>query len=283
MTTFKAGDYCFNEHGEQAQYVAQAGGGHVVRYMYERGDEEEFGEPTYVDRVYAKAQIVRRAEEVAELEKKAATLRNDIALLRKANAIEAAAIADRQANLKKWSGLATLEAFLENKITHFVTVKEYGPPTLTTFAETMNYQEECYVGGAKRLNGLKLLSLYGDSKGDLAWRVHTYREPSEAFPVQVLPFQSYEAARERFIAEILAAVDKFRANPKANSFGEWIKAAAKHGLAFPEDLMRRQRDGERERLLDDIASKRSALVEVEKKLAAIDTPSDVAELTNATP
>ena len=41
MTIFKAGDYCFNEHGEQAQYVAQAGGGHVVRYMYERGDEEE--------------------------------------------------------------------------------------------------------------------------------------------------------------------------------------------------------------------------------------------------
>ena len=42
MTTFKADDYCFNEHGEQAQYVAPAGSGHVVRYMYERGDEEMF-------------------------------------------------------------------------------------------------------------------------------------------------------------------------------------------------------------------------------------------------
>lgn len=273
MTTFKADDYCFDEHGEQAQYVAAAGGGHVVRYMYERGDEEAFGEPTYVERVFAKAPTVRLAQEVEELEKKAATLRKDIELLRKANAIEATAIADRQANLKKWDGLATLEAFLDNKITHFVTVKEYGPPLLTTFAETMDYREDVYVGGPKRLQGFKLLSLYGDSKGDLAWRVHTYREPSEAFPIQVIPFQSYEAARERFITEILAAVEKFRADPKANGFQSWIDAAARFGLAFPDDLVRRHRDGERDRLLSDITAKRTAIAEVEKKLAAIETPA----------
>ena len=76
MTTFKADDYCFDEHGEQAQYVAAAGSGHVVRYMYERGDEEAFGEPTYVEQVFAKAPTVRRAEEVVKLEKAAQAFRS---------------------------------------------------------------------------------------------------------------------------------------------------------------------------------------------------------------
>ena len=281
MTTFKADDYCFNEHGEQAQYVAPAGSGHVVCYMYEHGDEETLGEPTYVERVFAKAPTVRRAQEVEELEKKAATLRKEIELLRKANAIEAAAIADRQVNLKKWDGLATLEAFLENKITHFVITDGRNVPQIDTFENALAYKDDDdrRYGTAQRPHKMRLLSLFGKSNGDLGWEIHKYREWSASCGVEVIPCLSYEAARDLFQNEWLAAIEKFRANPNANSFKDWTDAGAKHGLAFPPDLLARQREGKRVSLLSDVATKRAALVEVEKELAAL----DMAEPCHAAP
>jgi len=83
--------------------------------------------------------------------------------------------------------LATLEAFAEGKITHLVESASYSGPTIAPFDEKL----ADYWDG--RVEGIKLLTLFGESDGSLSWRLNQYSDGSGGRH-EVIPVWSYDEA-----------------------------------------------------------------------------------------
>lgn len=204
MQTFNRGDSVYTENGQMCEYVAKVGGKHVVIPIYEYPDGgEHTGEPFSVSAVFTTdegarsklskeldaldAKIRAKREEIAALESKATQLQRD----QKATLF----------NLARHSALKNIEDFLAGKITHFLFTSPRGAE-VQTLENVLQYKESTY----DRSYQLRLLSLYGQTNGDITWEVNSYRDGSGHNKV-VTPFCSEEealSARDSFLRTELA-------------------------------------------------------------------------------
>jgi len=100
---------------------------------------------------------------------------------------------DRFAKLAKYKGLELLEDFIDGKVTHVVWT-EYNGAIIKTIEDALTYYEDGGYGRPRTANGFKLVTLFGNSKGDLTWRVSQYRDGSGGSDQEIIPCRSYDDA-----------------------------------------------------------------------------------------
>lgn len=124
---FKPGDTVYNEHGEEAEFVAKSMGEFIVRPILE--DVEGF---TYRTDIMTWKQAFRAPPkpkldaETAAAEEKLSNLRAEIAAIQSERRKFDAEEADRMARIKAHRELADLDKYLAGEITHYVAKHEYG-------------------------------------------------------------------------------------------------------------------------------------------------------------
>lgn len=199
MEGFKAGQMVYTLHGEECEYVASAGGKHVVVKVYENDDGHAWGaDEVIVDSVFTTPPTQKLHAEVGELEAKSADLRKQLSALRGEVMQAERDHKARMAEFAKLEPLKHLEDVLAGRITHYVVYREtyggwYGDVEILASEEALSVTNDY----GRRTGELKLLCLFGDSKGNLAWRRNYYRDGSGGGWDVCEPFTDEQAARDR--------------------------------------------------------------------------------------
>lgn len=227
-----SGDEVYDIHGQAASYVANSAHGHVVEPVYEDEDgEPHYGKPQVWSEVFSSPPTAKLHSEIAELEDKLNATRTELYQVQEQRRTEDSAYVARLNERKRFKQLQTLDDFIAGKITHFFVVEGYGERmSIQTFDQFMVSSEDRYE------RKLRLLSLFGGSKGDLGWYVDRYSDGSGGSNGRCFPALSFEDAvrlASEWIDERYVALRK---NEHKHSSLELAKAAASFGLNVPEDV-----------------------------------------------
>ena len=127
------------------------------------------------------------------------------------------------------SQLHALHAFMSGAITHFY--KPGYKPEILTWEDDSVFQIDTW-GCRRKVAGIRLISLYGRSDGNLEYRLSQYNDGS-GNDQTIVPCRSYEEALEHAQADVDEQARKFVAG-EARSFAleEWKKI---EGLKIPVD------------------------------------------------
>lgn len=87
--------------------------------------------------------------------------------------------------------IATLKSFMAGEITH-VFIDGYSPEIVDWLDSSALYDVDSWHGTVK-LEGIKLVSLFGRSDGSLSYRLHQYRDGSGSSK-EIYPARSYQEA-----------------------------------------------------------------------------------------
>lgn len=270
-TTFANGATVYDRFGRCGRYVAPVAAGHVVEQLY-RDDEDDDAEPyagpvqTWRE-VFAKPPTEELHAEVRELEQRAAAVRQELDGLREERRALDAEHKARAERIKRHAQLELLDDFIAGRITHFVVIDGYGVKVQEA-AEALKSDEDRWD------RKLKLLSLYGDSKGDLTWRLNRYSDGSGGSD-EVIPCVSFDdamaKARERVLAEIEAV--RSIAADRPWMLGSALRSAARLGVEVPADLAAIQSAYELKGAREQLEKARTVLAEAQAKVAALEAPS----------
>jgi hypothetical protein len=205
------------------------------------GDEifEETGDTWVEARLYAKPPVAVVDEQItkalADLEEVKAKHREMTAAVFNVEK----ETKERLSKLSRFKGLENLEAFIDGKVTHCVVVESHAAK-VETVAEALTYYEDRGWGRPQAPNGLKLVTLFGDSKGDLQWRVNQYRNDSGSSSAQIIPCISEEEAQttrnDVLLQKLRSSVETYRRdNTREHLVLYVLRSMEAAGLAVPDD------------------------------------------------
>jgi hypothetical protein len=228
MATFNKGDIVFNEHGQRFVYVAEDDGEHIVRPTMETDEDEPWeGKPVTIRKVFASAPremydktIETLDAKIVELEEQKKTLEEEI---RKSKYDET----ERKKRIMVNAALTRIDDFLAGKITHFV-FSEYRVE-IKTFKEATTDPDS-------HSRYIKLLSLFGGTNGDLAWKLNYYYDGSGSWS-HVYPCCSLEEATVIAKQLLEKKYEEWRKDGKNEYWlGALVAASIKFGFPVPEDV-----------------------------------------------
>jgi hypothetical protein len=127
--------------------------------------------------------------------------------------------------LKNFDKLQYLLDFIDGKITHYVFVH-------WSEIEIVEYKDSKSEYG----HDMRLLSLFGSTKGDIKWKINQYSDGSGA-NTEVIPCLSYEMA----LSEAQKHIDKTISEGKYPSLSI-INSAIKYGLTIPDWYIEKYRE-----------------------------------------
>lgn len=164
--------------------------------------------------------------------------------------------------------LALLKKVMSGQVTH-IFVSGYSPEIYEWDGGKGIYEEDRDYGRVT-IKGIKLLSLYGYSDGDLEYRLHTYRDGSGGSN-QIFPTCSYEEALKLAQAEcdeqsVAYIADKRGSFPLTN----WQKI---EGLVIPKEVIEKydaEADAQRVKRIDNL---KKELADLEAKAPKKQKPS----------
>jgi hypothetical protein len=232
---FEAGQAVYSEHGEQAEYVAKAGDGHIVRPIVEAyshdgedGPYDHVCDPTMWRHVFPQPPVAKYSADLKALHEQIAAAKAE---RQQIESEDWQRQRERAAKLKKFALLDNVEAFLDGKISHYVLRDScYSPPTIISVAEARAKES-----GSWR-ESLRLLTLGGNLRnGEVAWTLNQYSDGSGGASC-VTPCTSYEQATDVLRQEIVKHFADTSPNRTARQ--GWIDAADKLGIAAPEAYRR---------------------------------------------
>jgi hypothetical protein len=260
--TFERGMVVYTLDGREVEYIAHIDGtGHVVRGVFD-GDSEEpnYGEPFVAHTLFISPPTGRQDKRILELQEEIR------ALTEQREAIRASQIDERERKrrLMEHRAVARIDDFLAGKITHFVYYR-YGVKIIG-FDEAARYKESDYDKVPK---GVKLLTLFGKTNGDLEWQLHRYSDGS-GNPEEVIPCTSLEEAQAIAREKIEAAYAEWRGltdKSRTYSIQSASDAARKLGFDVPEDIAAAVRATVLESFKKRRAELAAQLAEVEQKEA----------------
>lgn len=156
--------------------------------------------------------------------------------------------------------LDLLRKVMSGQITH-VFVSGYSPEIFEWYGDKGPYEIDRYHGRME-LKGIKLLSLYGYSEGDLEYRLHTYRDGSGGSE-QVWPTTSYQDALTMAQAACDEQADAYLAG-KCSSFSmsDWKKI---EGVVIPNSVIEKYEAEADAARLKRIAGLQKELADLEAK------------------
>lgn len=208
----KQNDTCYDKCGRCAVVKELLPGGRllvrpVILLETEHSEEEGEGDYEIWHEAYPTAPKVKVDAEVNMLLAQKVQLQKDISDLRRdsMNAMNESRAAERQRIdiITRHEKLKRLEDFLERRITHIVKFCAWAAPEIIDITE--------WNADDRRRNaseGTKLLMLYGNSKGDINWRISNYRDESGC-TFEATPCCSLEEAKELLKSRCLQTLDDF--------------------------------------------------------------------------
>lgn len=230
----KNGDICYSDNGQELEYVSHTSGGHIVLPVYEREDTEDpsyTGEPFVIRNVYSKPPVEKKLKEIAELDAKLSDKRKELSTISEAIHTFAREEKARLQRIKQHDGLELLDLWLQDKITHFVMTPEYEQISVTT-------KENALKKDDKYDRDIKLLSLYGSSKGDLKFGINRYSDGSGSYEY-LYPFTNEADAliyAQQLIQDRLSkAFEDIKINVR--DYDALIKNAEALKVRVPEELL----------------------------------------------
>ena len=154
--------------------------------------------------------------------------------------------------------LATLNSFMAGEITHLF-VSGYSPEIVDWLNDDAVYDVDRWHGSLK-LDGIKLVSLYGLSDGSLEYRLCEYRDGSGGGSKTILPASSYQEALNFAQAECERQSEAYASN-KNNHFSmeRWEKI---EGINIPEEARQKHQaiaEAAKAKRIDDLKSELSKL------------------------
>lgn len=240
--------------GREVELIETTAHGHLVANVLVYGEtEEEFVE----DRLYF-TEAVFDNPPVHKLNESIKTLREQINGLKQEKKQLEDEINDSQnqhkarlEKFRKYKQLEMLEQFIDGKITHYV---EFGYRIkISEFKEAMEDDD--------RRPELKLLSLFGQTNGDLLWQLNRYRDGSGIY-TQVYPCVSYDHALETLQALITEEVAKTMAQPTQRV----CDTVREYNLKVPEEYLNRYKQRLIKNYEDSVAKCEKELREVTERL-----------------
>jgi len=280
-STFAKGDTVFLSDGQEVEYIAGSVGEHVVRpILNDVDDEPHYGRPFTVYEVFVEAPVAKYDERIAKLRAEVEELEAKAKAARTASQDFERGERERRERLRTHDSLQRLDDLLAGRITHAV-VAEYCGASIQTFDEVLVYRRD-----NGREEGLKLLTLFGKSGGDLTWGVNRYYDGSGSNQT-IYPACSYEEALEIWTRLWDAAMAEFRTKTGyMHGLNYWIEAGKKVGVELPADVAERWYAHAVASAEEALAKARSDIAKKEKELAtrralfeaAKATPSDTHEV-----
>lgn len=264
--TFSKGDTVFDIHGRQGVYIASYGGYHLVAPEYEGGDygEPTWGPPEQWDQIYLEPPTQKLEAKVDELDKLITEKRAE---LKRINSELDQAGKRHQEQLKKIGkhrALQRIEDYLDGKFTHFLHVSDYYGPKIVTKDEALDQNDRWD-------RELKLLCLFGNTKGDLQWRINRYSDGSGSSNTEVFPCHDEEEAID-IVRQLYAdAVLVWREQEKKH-YGraiEWSMKCPEGWIVVPDDIRDYLQERELSAKRGAIETARQALEKAQAELAAL--------------
>lgn len=135
-------------------------------------------------------------------------------------------ILKRKDILSQHKSLENLELFIQGKITHFIFINS-GRYEIKEFAESMRFSD------IYDRNRFKLLTLYGDSNGELEWGINEY--PNDCGKLQlVYPCLSKEDAESKVIEIYHKLLSKLNPEKLDYTFTNTVNSAMELGITLDE-------------------------------------------------
>lgn len=232
---FIKGDIAYTGSGNEVEFIAKLDGEYVVRQIHERDDGEAWlGKPFAITELFKTAPVEKYDKRIAELLETISTLekrRSDLESELRASKVSDLELKSR---LMKHEALTRIDDFLAGKMTHFAMHHWAGWRIMTT-QKALEYKESDYD---RVPTGMKLVTLFGKTNGDLEWRLHAYSDGSGNSFDQAKFFFSEEEARA-FVKDQLEAAYNLWRKDKRQWWGKASSAAEdayKLGFEVPEDV-----------------------------------------------
>lgn len=211
--------------GTAVEIVEQCQNGFLIHRFYEDGETGELiadDKIYWVDRVFDAAPTVKFSEDVARLSAKVADLHKQLSDQRFAINEGQAKYAEAMAKFRRYEQLRLLEDFLDGRITHLVHLSEWCPKIVVV------KEEKC----ESHTDKMKLLVLFGNSKGDLQWEISRYHSDcGGGYYETVMPCTSYEQAKEVLKTFLYAAFATGKGDDR------YVGSATDNGIAVPQQFL----------------------------------------------
>jgi hypothetical protein len=267
--------YLKNGKAVEVVSVLPDGQGFVVRDYFETfGDVD--GEPILeldervhiVKRVFDEAPTEKIHAEYEAAEKRLQEVINKISEARTELRIVEQERKAVLSKLEQMPALRRLEAWIDGKVTHFVTYN-YGRVSVLKKDELKSGDEENrYRRGPEKL---KLLTLFGDTEGNLIWEANKYRDGSGSWGLECWMCCSEEEAK-KIAAEV---IDRELLPDRVYYRDSLIKSADDIGHAIDPKHRVLCNEEKRTELQKAWHSRKEELEKVEKQLLALNSTSSV--------
>ena len=261
----------YSRDGSRAKYVCSIVGKYSSEHYVK--PEVQFGLPDgEMDSSFEGAEIWHEYfltpprtvidKEIAALDAKATALRVEICAMerqkREADQGLAEEIEARKARVEQHAQLKRLDEFITKGVACYVIDNSYGDIQILNFGDTHSE----YSGR----DSFRLLSLFGNSKGQLDWKLNTYADASGSY-TECIPCASREDARAAIAERLNARWEGWRNGTKTNYLAAYVKAAVAHGLPIPEDVAAQIAKDKEEQKRKNLEHCEKALAEAQANLA----------------
>jgi hypothetical protein len=272
--TKEIGNNYYTSEGREVNLVAFTTNGKFVivelrAFDYETGPETIFGATTLVDALFDEPPKDVFDKEIAALTKEVQALKkmkNELYV----DAVNAEFnVRERLEKIKKYKGLERIEDFIEGRITH-VVLEDYADWHVVPLSAL---EDKSDSNRYRTTKALRLVCLFGDSKGDLSWCVGNYKEDTNSGWKKIVPCASEEEAIEKR-RELIAAdiVEKYSNLNQGylRPFDAAVACAIKYGVTVANEHMAAYRDHMRLEQAKMRANLEKTIAEAKTKLNALD-------------
>lgn len=250
--------------GREVIVCAETNSGNIVRNVYydKHSDEEYLGDPYLsTSKMFDNPPEEKYYEEIEKLIKTQEDLQYQIINLKQEKTNIEKEISDIKkeesrffGNVQRIDQLKLLEDFINGKITHYLIFHYSFGWNIITIKETElkeNYHHAKY---------LKLLTLYGESNGDLNWKLSEYSCSSSSGNL-VIPCTSYEMALDELKKIIYSRIEE------SNFYDEnIIKLSEKYDIEIPKEYVDGLKEQKRKQLEEKIELRKKDIEKIEKEI-----------------
>lgn len=198
--------------------------------QYETGYNPVIRNPSYL---YPKKPVPVVHKEISEAEEELKRLKEEIRTTRSAMFEFERDEKARQERILRHEKLALLDDWVGGKITHLVHLSKYDPWKIVPIAD-----EETDNGSRNSKKKLKLLTLWGDSNGDLQFRIGQYSDGSGSTNYEVIPCSSEDDAKGKIREEAERIFDIYEEHGTLNQDVMLAYNSARtYNLPVPDSLV----------------------------------------------
>lgn len=270
--TPQRGETVFNLYGQQGAYIASYAGVHLVAPEYEHPEHGEpyWGQPEEWREVFASPPTVKLEARVAELDGLITEKHAELKRINEELDQSGRRYQEQLKKLKQHQALQRIEDYIDGKFTHFLEVPGYSAPTIVTADNALA------KGGTEYENRwdkkLRLLTLFGDTNGDLQWRINRYSDGSGSSNTEVYPCHNEEEAID-IVRQLYAdAVLVWREQEKKH-YGraiEWSTKCPEGWISVPDDIREYLTNAKQQARQAALAKAREELSKAEAAIAELD-------------